>query len=526
MKKLLTIISLALVANSYAQEITYSNGKIRDERSFEDCEGNIYSINDLLSEGKPLIVFTSTVDCGYCFEEAPEVAKQITATKDKINWLFALIPHNSYPRCSGQDAGDHDWPADWVSRYPGYANAKLTVQASADGYWLTNCEVTTAFGAINPITKKIIGSGCREGGRESAVNAALKLYTDGEIKRFANTVVKPTISVVTEGNTKKVSMSTTTANADIYYTLNGNTPTKDGIKYTGSFAVSSTILVKASAFKADMNVSPVSANFVKQENAGFINIAKTGKGLEWTGNTSKFSNSNLKPLAGVNDGKADDISLNGGKDDVPNAFQSFGVMWDKVQSGITALKLTNCTPEESGWGGKNYFTMNMTLQYTQDGSTWIDVPNFGHYPEYPYGRDQIHQFLAPVTYFTDKPITAKGIRVTGMVNVQTNDGGGCNNYSGLRELEIFQSDKPTALEDVATSNSVSLYPNPAKEALNVRFSDLTFTEYSLTDMVGRIVLTNKIKASTETIDVSNLEKGIYLFTAKGAKSYVQKVLLD
>lgn len=526
MRKIFLLLSLLILGEVYAQEISFTNGKIRPDRSFEDCQGNIYSIDDLLSEGKPLIIFCSTVDCGYCFEEAPEVSRQIIETKDKINWVFSLIPHNTYPRCTGQGAGDHDWPGDWAARYPGYVNAALTSQAGADGFWLSNCEVTTSFGAIDPNTKKIIASGCRADGKANSIAAALKMYSDGVIKRFATTVAKPIISVTTEGNTKKVTITTTTPNADIYYTVNGNTPSKDAIKYTGPFSLLSTVLVKANAFKADMNVSPVAANFVKQDNPSFFNIAKNGKGYEWTGNTSKFSNANMKALVGVNDGKMDDVSLNGGKNDIGNAFESFGVIWDNVQTGITALKLTNCTPQASMWGGKNYFTMNMTLQYTQDGTNWIDIPSFGHYPEYQYGRDQAHQLKDPITFFTDKPISAKGIRVTGMVNVQTNNGGGCTYYSGLKELEVFQGDKPTLIDEASVISGISLYPNPAKEELNVRFADDSFSEYTITDITGKVLLSDKINGLSERIDISSLSKGVYLFSAKGNRTSVHKIIKE
>ena len=74
------LIALMLISRlAWSQNLT-KIGEVLPNRSFDDCEGNIYSIYDILADGKPLVIFSSTVDCGYCFEEAPEVSAKINST--------------------------------------------------------------------------------------------------------------------------------------------------------------------------------------------------------------------------------------------------------------------------------------------------------------------------------------------------------------------------------------------------------------------------------------------------------------
>jgi hypothetical protein len=81
-----------------------------------------------------------------------------------------------------------------------------------------------------------------------------------------NAVATPTIEP--DGgafvSSQEVSISCTTADATIYYTLDGNTPTANSTQYTGKFSITETTTVKAIAVKADMsNSSVATAVFTK-----------------------------------------------------------------------------------------------------------------------------------------------------------------------------------------------------------------------------------------------------------------------
>ena len=329
MKKQFVILLLATIAQTVclAQVAPYGNtrykGELVEQRMFQDCQENIYSLADMMVD-KPLIVFQSTVDCGYCFEEAPEVSESILKYKDKINFAFFLTRHNNDPSCSSAGAGDHDWPEDWRNRYPGYKNIPISIQGS--DYFMLNCEVTTSFGIMDPRTNKIVGGGCREGGRLAAIEAALKMYEDGIYTSFATTVAKPTINITGSGNTRTVTLSCSTANADIYYTTDGEVPSIKSKKYNGAFIISSSRLVKTMAVKSNMNISPVAIKFAEITNSNQIEVGKNGKGYEWTALTTYASNSNRKEFPEANDGKLVDAKLNEGNGDINNAYEAVGII--------------------------------------------------------------------------------------------------------------------------------------------------------------------------------------------------------
>ncbi len=66
-----------------------------------------------------------------------------------------------------------------------------------------------------------------------------------------------------------------------------------------------------------------------------------------------------------------------------------------------------------------------------------------------------------------------------------------------------------AVSDVAKKSSVSVYPNPATEVINIK-SDKKITEVSIYDAAGKIV-----KTTAETsINVENLAKGAYIVSIK------------
>jgi hypothetical protein len=72
--------------------------------------------------------------------------------------------------------------------------------------------------------------------------------------------VKPAAAVSGAGEVDsgtEVTLSTATPEADIYYTLNGNTPDTTGAKYTKAISITNAVTIKAIAVKAGMADSGV-----------------------------------------------------------------------------------------------------------------------------------------------------------------------------------------------------------------------------------------------------------------------------
>ncbi|TAH27132.1 MAG: T9SS C-terminal target domain-containing protein [Cytophagales bacterium] len=527
-KTLLSISFLVCLQALFAQTAPFGNTRYKGQnvpdRIFQDCEGNIFSLNDLMAD-KPLIITQSTVDCGYCIEEAPSVSADLIKYKDKINFAFFLTRHNTFPRCESNGNRTFDYPDDWRNNFPGYKNIPICI--SGTDYFLLHCEVTTSYGILDPKTNNIVAGGCRSDGRKNAIAAALKMYDDGLYTSFNSTVLKPEISFSGNGNSRTISLSTSTSGAEIYYTTDGTTPSKSSSKYSGTFTVDQSRLVKAIAYKDQMNVSPVSIKFIDINNSSLVNIAPQGDGFEWVGMTSNSANSTRRSFPAVNDGKLVDALLNNGSDDSPNAFEAAGVIWDEVKKNIVAAKLTHYTPPNNPMEIKFYLGHGMKLQTTQDGQTWTDL-NYGYFPEYPYGNGQKNMNTSPIVYFGDKPISAKGIRIVGQVRISgVNWGGQTARVWGLKEIEVFQNNSITDIENSFNQHGVKVYPNPAKNLINIDLANNNFSQIILLDVTGREVFTNKVTSQTEKIDLSDLKKGLYILQLNGNSSnYRQTIVVE
>ncbi len=83
----------------------------------------------------------------------------------------------------------------------------------------------------------------------------------------------------------------------------------------------------------------------------------------------------------------------------------------------------------------------------------------------------------------------------------------------LDNIEISATESPLGVEDINANASISvLYPNPAKDFVNVRLSesfDSAKTQITVTDLSGKQVMSVQY---AEEINVSTLEKGVYMMT--------------
>lgn len=75
-------------------------------------------------------------------------------------------------------------------------------------------------------------------------------------------------------------------------------------------------------------------------------------------------------------------------------------------------------------------------------------------------------------------------------------------YYGEEALSTNRAEKVMALQ---------VYPNPATSIINITVTDsqLDNTGYTVIDVNGRVILTGTLKAGTNQVDISSLEKGIY-----------------
>ncbi|WP_299115400.1 T9SS type A sorting domain-containing protein [uncultured Winogradskyella sp.] len=87
------------------------------------------------------------------------------------------------------------------------------------------------------------------------------------------------------------------------------------------------------------------------------------------------------------------------------------------------------------------------------------------------------------------------------------------------EVEVVEV---LSIDDVSVID-FSLYPNPAKDVLNIQTNNVTINSVSIYDMLGKEVLS--VKEVNNSIDISNLKSGIYLIKIATNEASVTKKIV-
>jgi sugar lactone lactonase YvrE len=112
-----------------------------------------------------------------------------------------------------------------------------------------------------------------------------------------------------------------------------------------------------------------------------------------------------------------------------------------------------------------------------------------------------------------------GVAVDASDNVYVTDG--LNNE--IRKITIASTTTPT-LNDIKRS-SISIFPNPAKDLLNINLSDVNGT-LSISDIQGSLVLTQAVNGKQVQLSTASLQNGIYLLNVvSDGASYVTRVVI-
>ena len=88
--------------------------------------------------------------------------------------------------------------------------------------------------------------------------------------------------------------------------------------------------------------------------------------------------------------------------------------------------------------------------------------------------------------------------------------------------DIVGSISPTHTLGVVTpvtSNNppqVSIYPNPTNETLTIKTQQGIYTNYTITNTVGQVLLQNDLTNTRTTVDVKTLASGLYYITLRGS----------
>ncbi|MGK0391587.1 MAG: cytochrome c peroxidase [Maribacter sp.] len=102
------------------------------------------------------------------------------------------------------------------------------------------------------------------------------------------------------------------------------------------------------------------------------------------------------------------------------------------------------------------------------------------------------------------------------------DGNDWSEYSALYTHDL------SAVAKLAqgTLDAIKLYPNPAKEVLNVQLNTVGYAQISISDISGRLVLNKNViineTGQTEILDISKLVKGYHILTIQTNEGIVSK----
>ncbi|MBW4361040.1 chitobiase/beta-hexosaminidase C-terminal domain-containing protein [Flavobacterium taihuense] len=380
---------------------------------------------------------------------------------------------------------------------------------------------------------------------------ATATYSDVSINT-GGTVATPTFSPVagTYTSPQSVTLSTTTAGAVIRYTTNGSTPTNISPIYTSPINVSASSTIKAYASKSGMTNSniaqavytispPLPAPWLHSD-IGTVNLAgnalyssgsfsNIGAGADIQGTSDAFhyiyqsisgdvtvtarveSLNNTDPWAKA--GVMIRSTLNANSKNVFTAITpSNGITFQSRASTGGSTTATGATGFSSPYWVRIKRLGNIVSSFRSlDGITWTQV---GTNLTTSLGT-QVYIGLAVSSHTTATLATAVFKNVT-----VTTSGGTVTYKQAMNPSKLAIEEEDEGL--------VSIYPNPAKELVNIdlrKFKD-TSVEIQLANLTGQILKEEKVMGGgMHEMNTSTLKTGVYLITLRGNDLILVKRLL-
>ena len=228
----------------------------------------------------------------------------------------------------------------------------------------------------------------------------------------------------------------------------------------------------------------------------------------WTGNLAAFGSANVQfnPLLSVSNPTNYEVVVsnpNGNTDIYPTLNQAdFNVDIASSTTESTAtfkLKIDNYGTEIT-WNIKDGSGMILA-----SGGPYADGASGTEYTEnINLSNDGCYEVTINDTY-GDGIISPGGYSLQAGSSFLMNEVGPAFGYN---VVEPFSKSGSTTATEELNSEYISIYPNPAKEILNIKG---IYTSVNIYDVFGKLVLTSK---SQKTIDVSTLSNGVYFTNIK------------
>jgi hypothetical protein len=166
------------------------------------------------------------------------------------------------------------------------------------------------------------------------------------------------------------------------------------------------------------------------------------------------------------------------------------------------------------------------IEFSLDhGTTWYNalsdtvIADWAWFTPKPVLTGRIHQwreFAAMVPYY-NHIIDTIYYRFTFISdNIQTN-------REGWMLDDLFLIDHTEGIQNIASPDEISIYPNPAVNTITVSGKTLNpETDLSVYDILGQLRLQQTINQNQQDIDISGFSKGIYMVRVQSGDKYVVK----
>lgn len=282
---------------------------------------------------------------------------------------------------------------------------------------------------------------------------------------------------------QQVVIQTATADAVIYYTLDGTTPSTRSNVYSAPITVSSTTTIKAVAAKSGMYDSEMAtARYVILDTNSLVTLP-----LDLSGNSESVH--------------ADITQMNGFRGyHLGNSYADGSVKFEASNSGKASLVAHLDSAPDSlvySLGGRKggsspsaYEGIAFTVSQSPDGSNWTTVAEHNE-NDIPTGSLTIfsHRLLSNTRYIRWKLDNAgKGNTLLNDIRITKSDGSAITEY---RQAPLC------------------IYPNPSNYSINVHTGRMNVTAIELYNLCGQKVLTAG-STSNPDINIYALPQGTYI----------------
>ena len=246
---------------------------------------------------------------------------------------------------------------------------------------------------------------------------------------------------------------------------------------------------------------------------------ESASALEWITNESWNSQTNDWELATPSTSNINGAN-SGSKAWVTNANGNYNINQESYVIS-PCMDLSNITNPAIEFYLNNHVgtSANFLVEYSVDnGTNWYSIPSDNDANPF--------WFHSPYTSFTfetqgyevkRRTLTGLSILMNNINNVKFRFKFSSEDYTtaegcAFDDFRIYQDDtlaNITNTKNVSVKNNFEIYPNPAKDFINIKFSENSNNQFEIINIAGTKVKTIHVNNNTEKIDISGLKAGVY-----------------